>query len=201
MPDSQSLGLLIAATLAGIICFRLYWVLGRRTGHEPPPQPQAKPSPLSAPPPQPVAVEAPQTQDAAPVSAPVSANGLLDIQLADRNFDTAKFLGGAREAYKMILDAFTRGDHEALRPLLAPEVMDAFGEAIKTRTAPPDPLLRLINAKIVDARLDGRQAEITVAFNAEFSHGAITDVWTFARSVDASDPNWHLITTAGDMPG
>lgn len=197
MPDSQSLGLLIAATLAGIICFRLYWVLGRRTGHEPPPQPQAKPSPLSAPPPQPVAVEAPQTQDA----TPVSANGLLDIQLADRNFDTAKFLGGAREAYKMILDAFTRGDGEALRPLLAPEVMDAFAEAIKTRTAPPDPLLRLINARIVDARLDGRQAEITVAFNAEFSHGAITDVWTFARSVDASDPNWHLITTAGDMPG
>lgn len=197
MPDSQSLGLLIAATLAGIICFRLYWVLGRRTGHEPPPQPQAKPSPLSAPPPQPVAAEAPQTQEA----TPLSANGLLDIQLADRNFDTAKFLGGAREAYKMILDAFTRGDREALRPLLAPEVMDAFGEAIKTRTAPPDPLLRLINAKIVDARLDGRQAEITVAFNAEFSHGAITDVWTFARSVDASDPNWHLITTAGDMPG
>src|SRR5690606_38643021 len=69
MPDSQSLGLLIAATLAGIICLRLYWILARRTGHEPPPQPQAKPSPLSAPPPQPVAVEAPQTQEATPVSA------------------------------------------------------------------------------------------------------------------------------------
>lgn len=200
MPDSQSLGLLIAATLAGIICFRLYWVLGRRTGHEQPPQPQVKPSPLSAPPPQPVPVEASepsQTQDA----APVSANGLLDIQLADRSFDTTKFLGGAREAYKMILDAFMRGDREALRPLLTPEVMDAFEEAIKTREAPPDPLLRLVNAKIVDARLEGRQAEITVAFTAEFSHGTITDIWTFARSVDAGDPNWHLVTTAGDMPG
>jgi predicted lipid-binding transport protein (Tim44 family) len=195
MPDSQSLGLLIAATLAGIICFRLYWVLGRRTGHEPPPQTQAKPSPLSAPPP--VAVEAPQTLEA----APPSANGLLDIQLADRHFDTAKFLGGAREAYKMILDAFTRGDREALRPLLAPDVMAAFEEAIKTRTTPPDPLLRLLNARIVGAHLEGRQAEITVAFNAEFSYGAVTDVWTFARSVDSSDPNWQLVTTAGDMPG
>ena len=197
MPDSQSLGLFIAATLAGIICLRLYWVLGRRTGHEAPPQPQAKPSPLSAPPPQPVVVEAPETQDA----APPSANGLLDIQLADRTFDAAKFLGGAREAYKMILDAFIRGDRDALRPLLAPEVMGAFEEAIKTREAPPEPLLQLVGAKIVDARLDGRQAEITVAFHAEFSHGTITDVWTFARSVDAGDPNWHLITTAGDMPG
>lgn len=197
MPDSQSLGLFIAATLAGIICLRLYWVLGRRTGHEAPPQQSAKPSPLSAPPPQPVVLETSEGSEA----APSSANGLLDIQVADRNFDTAKFLGGAREAYRMILDAFTRGDRDALRPLLAPDVMDAFGEAIKTREAPPDPLLRLVDAKIVDARLDGRQAEVTVAFAAEFSHGTITDVWTFARSVDAGDPNWHLITTAGDMPG
>lgn len=197
MPDSQSLGLLIAATLAGIICFRLYWVLGRRTGHEAPPQQQAKPSPLSAPPAQPAPVALSKTQEA----APASANGLLDIQLADRNFDTAKFLGGAREAYKLILDAFIRGDRDALRPLLAPEVMAAFDDAIKTRDAAPEPMTRLIDAKIVDARLDGRQAEITVAFNAEFSHGAITDVWTFARSVDSNEPNWHLITTAGDMPG
>ena len=197
MPDSQSLGLFIAATLAGIICFRLYWVLGRRTGHEAPPQQQATPSPLSAPPPQPASVALPETQEA----ASPSANGLLDIQLADRNFDTTKFLGGAREAYKLILDAFIRGDRDALRPLLAPEVMAAFDEAIKSRDTAPDPMTGLIGAKIVDARLDGRQAEITVAFNAEFAHGAITDVWTFARSVDSKEPNWHLITTAGDMPG
>jgi predicted lipid-binding transport protein (Tim44 family) len=197
MPDSQSLGLFIAATLAGIICFRLYWVLGRRTGHEAPPQQQAKPSPLSAPPPQPAPVALSETQEA----APPAVNGLLDIQLADRNFDTTKFLAGAREAYKLILDAFIRGDRDALRPLLAPEVMAAFDEAIKTRDTAPEPMTRLIDVKIVDARLDGRQAEITVAFNAEFAHGAITDVWTFARSVDSKEPNWHLITTAGDMPG
>ena len=197
MPDSQSLGLFIAATLAGIICFRLYWVLGRRTGHEAPPQQQAKPSPLSAPPAQSAPVALSETQGA----APASANGLLDIQLADRNFDTTKFLAGAREAYKLILDAFMRGDRDALRPLLAPEVMAAFDEAIKSRDTAPDPMTRLIGAKIVDARLDGRQAEVIVAFNAEFAHGAITDVWTFARSVDSKEPNWHLITTAGDMPG
>lgn len=197
MPDSQSLGLLIAATLAGIICFRLYWVLGRRTGHEAPPQQQAKPSPLSAPPPQPAPVALPEAQEA----TPPAANGLLDIQLADRNFDTTKFLGGAREAYKMILDAFLRGDRETLRPLLAPDVMAAFEEAIKTRETPPDPMTRLLDAKIVNAQMEGRQAEITVAFNAEFPHGTITDVWTFSRSVDSTDPSWHLITTAGDMPG
>src|SRR5215813_6772085 len=48
MPDSQTLGLLIAAMVAGVICFRLYTVLGRKTGHEPPPQavPQSRPATL-----------------------------------------------------------------------------------------------------------------------------------------------------------
>jgi predicted lipid-binding transport protein (Tim44 family) len=94
-----------------------------------------------------------------------------------------------------------RGDREALRPLLAPDVMAAFEEAIKTRETPPEPMVRLVDAKIVNAQLEGQMAEITVAFNAEFSHGTITDVWTFARSVASTDPSWHLITTAGDMPG
>jgi predicted lipid-binding transport protein (Tim44 family) len=93
MPDSQTLGLLVAAMVAGVICFRLYTVLGRRTGHEPPPQSIPAPRPASLPQP---AAEA----------APASSNGLLDIQLVDRNFDTPKFLAGARAAYARIVTAF-----------------------------------------------------------------------------------------------
>ena len=194
MPDSQTLGLFIAATLAGIVCFRLYMVLGRRTGHEPPPQ--ARPSPLSAP--TPVAQPVPAALEA---PTPTAKGGLLEIQLADRSFDAARFLGGAQQAYTMIVDAFARGDRDALKPLLSPDVMAAFDGAITGRSEPPAPLTKLSDAKIVNAVLDGRQAEITVAFTAEFDAGPITDVWTFARNVDAHDPNWLLITTAGDMPG
>ena len=82
MPDSQTLGLVIAAMVAGFICFRLYTVLGRRTGHEPPPQ--AVPAPMSG-------VLAKPVQPSTP-----SSSGLLDIQLADRDFDTPKFLTGAQ---------------------------------------------------------------------------------------------------------
>ena len=35
MPDSQTVVLFVAAMVAGGVCFRLYSVLGRRTGHEP----------------------------------------------------------------------------------------------------------------------------------------------------------------------
>ena len=38
MPDSQLIEILIAAMVAGVVLFRLYTVLGRRTGHEPQPE-------------------------------------------------------------------------------------------------------------------------------------------------------------------
>jgi predicted lipid-binding transport protein (Tim44 family) len=39
-----------------------------------------------------------------------------------------------------------------------------------------------------------------VAFTAQFDAAPVTDVWTFSRDVKSRDPNWLLITTAGDMP-
>jgi predicted lipid-binding transport protein (Tim44 family) len=187
MPDSQTLGLLIAAMVAGIVCFRLFTVLGRRTGHEPPPPqslPQARPEPVAQPP-----------QIAAP-----SSNGLLDIQLADRAFDAPKFLTGAREAYGRIVTAFAQGDRESLRPLLSPDVFAAFDAGITARTEPAASFVKLDDARIAGSSLHGRLAEITVAFVAEFASGKVTDVWTFERDLDSADPNWILVATSGELP-
>ncbi len=186
MPDSQTLGLLVAAMVAGIICFRLFTVLGRKTGHELPPQavPQARPAALPQP-----------AQDVAP-----SSSGLLDIQLADRDFDTPKFLAGAREAYARIVTAFAKGDRAELRPLLSPEVFSAFDAGIAARTGPAPAFVQLHDARIVGSSLHGRQAENTVAFTAEFASGSVNDVWTFERNLDSSDPNWVLVATSGDAP-
>jgi predicted lipid-binding transport protein (Tim44 family) len=190
MPDSQTLGLLIAAMIAGIICFRLYTILGRRTGHEPSAVPQPKP----------LVVPSPQ----GPVEAAPPASGLLDIQLADPGFDTPKFLAGAREAYAQIVTAFAAGDRAALKPLLSPDVFAAFDAGITTRTAPAGTFIKLHDARIVGSVLHGRLAEITVAFTGEFTHGAentsVTDVWTFERNLDSADPNWTLVATSGELP-
>jgi predicted lipid-binding transport protein (Tim44 family) len=189
MPDSQTLGLVIAGMVAAIICFRLYSILGRRTGHEPSessPQPVPAPRPVSQP--QPV-----------PERAPTSS-GLLDIQLADRTFDAPKFLTGARQAYTHIVNAFVQGNREELRPLLSPDVFAAFDAGIKARTEASAPLVKLHDARITSSALRGRSAEITVAFNAEFATGTVVDVWTFERNLDSSDPNWTLVATSGDLP-
>ena len=186
MPDTQTWGLVIVGTLAALVCLRLFWVLGRRTGHEPQPMPvqPAAPSPLAAPAPPPVA----------------GGNGLLDIQLADRTFDTQKFLAGARDAYGQIVTAFAAGDRARLRPLLSPDVYAAFEAGITGRTQAPAAFVKLNDGRIAAAALHGRTAEITVAFNAEFATGAVTDVWTFAREVESNDPNWTLVATSGDLP-
>lgn len=186
MPDSQTLGLVVAAMVAGIICFRLYSVLGRRTGHEPSPQPVPAARPVSLP------------QPAQP-SAPTSG-GLVDIQLADRSFDTPKFLAGAREAYSRIVTAFIQGKREELRLLLSPDVFAAFDAGIAARTEPAAALVKLQDARITGSALHGRSAEITVAFTAEFATGNVVDVWTFERNLDSADPNWVLVATSGDLP-
>jgi predicted lipid-binding transport protein (Tim44 family) len=187
MPDSQTLGLVIAAMVAGIICFRLYSVLGRRTGHEPSPQPPPTAISASSPPP-------------AQVVSPPSSSGLLDLQLADRTFDATKFLGGARQAYTHIVNAFAKGEREEFRPLLSPDVFAAFDAGIAARTEPAAALLKLHDARITGSALHGRSAEITVAFNAEFATGTVVDVWTFERNLDSTDPNWVLVATSGDLP-
>lgn len=187
MPDSQTLGLVVAAMVAGIICFRLYSVLGRRTGHEPPPQPVPVAMPVF-PSPQPL-------QESAPPS-----NGLLDIQLADRSFDAPKFLAGAREAYTRIVTAFVQGNREDFRPLLSPDVFAAFDAGIAARTEPAAALVKLQDTSITSSALHGRSAEITVAFTAEFATGNVVDVWTFERNLDSADPNWVLVATSGDLP-
>lgn len=186
MPDTQTITIFIFATVAGIICYRLYTVLGRRTGQEP----QGRPAPAT--------VERPAPQ-AAPEPGP-STGGLMDIQLADRSFDTPKFLSGARAAYVQIVTAFASGDRGAMRPLLSPDVFGAFDSGISARTAPAAAFVKLHDARIVGSVLHGRVAEITVAFTSEFATGNVTDVWTFERNLDSADPNWTLIATSGDLP-
>jgi len=170
MPDSQTLGLIIAATVAAVLAFRLYTVLGRRTGHEPSP-PETRPAPA-----------APELR-AAPIPSNPLDRGLMDIQLADRKFDKAHFLQGARAAYEMIQKAFAAGDRLALRP-------------------PASTLAGITDARITAAGLHDDTAEITVGFRSQFAAGNaqhdVSDNWTFARRVGAADPNWLLVATSGE---
>jgi predicted lipid-binding transport protein (Tim44 family) len=202
MADAQLIEILIAAMVAGVVLFRLYTILGRRTGHEPQPREErtnASAASALRPPP----AERP---------AEPQARSLFDIQLADPSFETGHFLSGAKTAYELILKAFAAGDRASLKPLLSDEVYKAFDTDITARAGspPPETLAGLTDARIVEATLVGQTAEITVSFRAQFAHGApsagdyvqrdVTDVWTFARQIGSASPTWTLVATSGALP-
>jgi predicted lipid-binding transport protein (Tim44 family) len=228
MPNGQFFDILLFAVVAGVILFRLYTVLGRRTGNERPPQESYRlsgrtPAADSSAPPDNVVPLPVAARTAQPAGAPADpvARGLLDIKLADRGFETEHFIAGARSAYELIVTAFARGDRAQLKPLLSDEVFAAFGQVISGRETRKETIaftfVGFKDVKIVHAAMKGRSAEITLAFGSQFisatsdSNGAVltgdsksvrdvTDVWTFARDVRARDPNWLLVATSGDLP-
>jgi predicted lipid-binding transport protein (Tim44 family) len=147
-----------------------------------------------------------------------AATGIRAIVSADATFDVARFLEGAQGAYRMILEAFWKGEKEELAYLVGDEVRGAFEQAIAEREAAghklDNRLIAIERAVIEDAELSGRTASISVRFDADIAAitrdesgevvaGSLTDaivthdVWTFRRTLGSSDPNWLLVETDG----
>ena len=208
---------IILAMIAGFLALRLYSVLGKRTGHEQ--QPLARTADD-----RPAPVVVPRTVDsAAEVREVADRNiepraeaGLRAIVAGEPGFDVGQFLGGAQAAYRMTLEAFWRGDEDALAELCEDDVRASFAEAIAARREAGETLdnrlVRIDRAVIADAQLAGKDARITVRFDADIAAvtrdgegnviaGSMTDavethdVWVFARTLRARDPNWKLADT------
>jgi predicted lipid-binding transport protein (Tim44 family) len=209
--------IVLLAMVALFVGLRLYSVLGRRTGAEQQPILRPAESVGAA---EPVAVKPEASGERPEVSGLAfeerAANGIRAIVTADPTFDVARFVEGAQAAYRMILEAFWRGDREELRSLAGPDVFASFEAAIAEREAAghrlDNRLVQIERAMIDDARLVGRTAEIDVRFDADIA--AVTrdadgnviagtlsdavpthDVWTFRRTVGSADPNWLLVET------
>ena len=215
--------IIILAMIAAFLGMRLYSVLGRRAEHEEEPVPTRFEKGD-----QPGARRAPQPAQPAPVqfrprdlagATPMVEQGLRAIAAADRRFDLGGFLEGAKGAYGMILEAFWRGDREELKELCTPEVYQSFASAITAREeageALDNRLVRIEEAAVHSATLDGRLARIAVRFAADIAavtrdrDGAVIagslddaiesrDVWTFVRDVGTSGPDWLLEETDQD---
>jgi len=219
MPSFPFLDIVLLAMAAGFLLFRLYTVLGRRTGNERQHDDLSR-VPDRAPPKKEGVTQPPQAARKGAADMPASgpaARALLEIKLADRTFDSAAFLTGARSAYQMIVTAFALGERDTLRPLLSDEVFATFEGAIKAREEKKQRVefkfIGIHAARITGAGLAARNAEVTVTFDSEFTMATfdeagglvdgdakgphtVTDIWTFARNVRAKDPNWALVATA-----
>ena len=208
-------GIVLLAMVAAFLALRLYSVLGKRTGHE-----QTYVAPLdTAGTSAPLAVDDNRSPPGAPsdvVFEPAAAAGIKAIIGADNSFDVGRFLEGSKAAYRMILEAYWRGDEEALAPYVGDDVRAAFASSIAERTEAghilENRLMNIENATITSAELANKQATVTVRFDADISAvtrgaegnviaGSLSDavpthdVWTFSRTIRAADPNWILTDT------
>lgn len=188
---------LILAAIALFVLSRLYIALGRDDGAGDRQRPSPVPVKRSPAPPN---DDAPYARDKdKPVFTGPAAGALEEIYAADNSFNTRDFMLGAKAAYQMIVDAFARGDRDALRPLLDDDVYDAWDTAIAKREVDGSAsfeLLRLKKAEIDDASLEEGVARVMVRYEAELGDGERTrsarEIWTFMRTIASSDPNWLL---------
>jgi predicted lipid-binding transport protein (Tim44 family) len=217
----KTVEIVIIAMIAAFLGLRLYSVLGRRAEHEEQPlpprfepkEPQAN-APRSALPDANGTSAAPKIM--VPGVTPAIERGIREISAADRHFDMLAFVEGAKGAYKMVLEAFWRGDREALAQLCDGDVLASFTSEIDAREAAGNTfdykLIRIEDAVIVAANYQAPMARIALRFTADIA--AVTrnaagtviagslndavetcDLWTFSRSVQSTSPDWLVDET------
>lgn len=174
----MSFELLIYAAVAVFLIFRLFSVLGKRTGHEerPPFPPTQEREKLDAPEndkPEdenvvrlPTAFDEP-VEESAQLKGP-AGDGLRKVQAADGAFDPDEFLGGARMAFEMIVTAYAEGDRKTLKDLLDKPTYESFAGAIDAREKEghrmEDTLVGIDAADVAEAFMDKDVARVTVRF-------------------------------------
>ena len=217
--NSPIIQLLVLAGIAVFLILRLRSVLGTREGFE---KPEIKDNRSAGPrrrpdfevieggPDRDITDHVPENSDA--------ARALAAMKRAEPSFGVSDFLGGARGAYEWILMAFENGDLSEVRDFLSEDVYEAFAAVIEDRKARgmtvEATFVGLSEISLKDAEFDEttREAELTVRYVGEITSvvrdnaGDIVegspseikrqrDVWTFARTMGANDPNWVLVAT------
>ncbi len=220
----MTIQIIILAMIAAFLGLRLYSVLGRRAEHEEETmrgrlddKPGASAGPIAAPAPRAIAGQAAvETGPGISSLVPAVERGLREIATADRRFDVTSFLEGARSAYRMVLEAYWRGDKEELAQLCDSDVLEGFSAAIDARAAANETLdnrlIRIEDMTILSASYEAPLARISVCFAADIATvtrnaeelviaGSLDDavqsrdIWTFTRDTSSSEPDWLLDET------
>ncbi len=147
-----------------------------------------------------------------------SADALTKIKQIEPSFSLTEFIGGAGNAYEMILMAFQSGNISSVESFLTTEVKDNFLNAINERKQKGLTIdaefigLRDTAIKNIKFSLKDKVAEISVSFLADITslvknnEGEIVegekseikkqfDVWAFSRKIGSENPNWILVET------
>lgn len=207
--------ILLFAVLSVYLFYRLWSVLGTRTGHEKQRQwPRSENSDDNV-------IILPQksnAKEAPPVIIDVPqpfAEQIKTIQKSMKDFSAERFIAGACKVFRAVLSAFAKGDNDRLENLVAGNVSKEFQQVIKGRLKRKETLsidVKDVDAEISDITLNKTIAQILVCFtsdqvvtttdksgeiidNTNQLTNRMIDRWTFQK--DLKDPGliWLLVKT------
>ena len=146
----------------------------------------------------------------------ISGEGLEILKQGDPNFSEEEFLTGAKQAFKIIIEAFVDSDVEKLKPLIDYELLKSFTKSISEREARQEKqfvdIISIIKLDIVNISLNDNVASISIKIESEQIKYTIDkndtiidgnkdvseiikDKWVLERDVSSNDPNWRLVET------
>jgi len=185
----QFLDILFFAAIAAFLVFRLWGVLGKRSGLDRRPPGSSwrlhgggdeAGADAREKAPEEKVVRLPErggNAKARPEGSAGQENGtaiaaaFAAMRKQDPSFDAEEFVAGARVAFEMVVDAFAKGDKATLQPLLSEDVYSRFAAAVDAREAKGEELETTIvgikNATIEEASVKNRIAAITVQFRSD----------------------------------
>jgi predicted lipid-binding transport protein (Tim44 family) len=211
---------IVFALLAAYLFFRLWNVLGTRTGQEKQrfdfintPENTEKDNIIILPP-RPMNTEA-----EGPEIPPALQEKITNLQGLDTRFEPTRFITAAQRILDKVIIAFARGDLDTLRKFVAPHVYEIYERSIAQRLSKNqkrEATVENIHSRIVDVDVlaDGN-ASIQVEFissqcittleadGTSFDNPSkltvtIRDTWTFTRSLTAADPVWYVSATKSE---
>ena len=146
----------------------------------------------------------------------ISGEGLEVLKKGDPNFSKEEFIIGAKQAFKIIIEAFVDSDVEKLKPLIDYDLLKSFTKSISEREARQEKqfvdIISIIKLDIVNISLNDNVASISIKIESEQIKYTIDkndkiidgnkdvseiikDKWVLERDISSNDPNWKLVET------
>ena len=134
-----------------------------------------------------------------------SQKQILDL---DKNFSFYNFIEGAKEAFKIIVEAFNNEKIEEIKHLVSLDVYDNFQKAIDVKKNKYESFnISFVKASILNIEVVKNYANIKVKFlsnqkvvlnNKTKSLESIKDIWTFEKDMKTNSLVWKLVEVGTD---
>ena len=134
-----------------------------------------------------------------------SRKQILDL---DKNFNFHNFVQGAKEAFKIIVEAFNNKKVEEIKYLVSTEVYDNFKKSIDSKNNNFETFnISSVKASILNIEVVKNYANIKVKFlssqkvtlnNKIKNLENIKDIWTFEKDMTTSSLLWKLVEVGTD---